>query len=75
MPCTAKKLFEVAAAADITLIVQVKDNQPTVRQKVQQICPTTAPLGLDGSRNKGRNRDERRILAIFEPVSALLDTD
>ena len=33
------------------------------------------PFGSDRSRNKGRNRDERRIVSIFEPVSALLDTD
>ena len=33
------------------------------------------PRGLDRSRNKGRNRDERRIVSIFDPVSTLLDTD
>jgi predicted transposase YbfD/YdcC len=33
------------------------------------------PLGSAGSRNKGRNRDERRSVTIFEPASALLDTD
>ena len=33
------------------------------------------PFGSDRSRNKGRNRDERRIVSIFEPVSALLDID
>jgi len=33
------------------------------------------PRGSDRIRNKGRNRDERRIVAIFEPISALLDTD
>jgi hypothetical protein len=34
-----------------------------------------APLGSVHSRDKGRNRDERRLVAIFDPASGLADTD
>ena len=75
MPCTAKKTFEAAAAANLALIVQVKGNQPTLRQRVQQLSAVTAPLGLGRSHDKGRNRDERRTVTVFDPTSGLSDTD
>ena len=34
-------IFEVAAEANIALIVQVKDNQPTLNEKLQQIAAAT----------------------------------
>ena len=69
-----KKHFEVAAAADIALIVGVKDNQPTLHQRVQEVSATTAPLGSAHSHDKGRNRDERRTVAVFEPANMLAGT-
>ena len=74
-PCTAKKHFEVAAAANVTLIVGVKDNQPTLRQAIQEVSATTAPLGSAHSHDKGRNRDERRTITVFDPADKLADTD
>jgi len=65
----------VAAAADIALIVGVKDNQPTLHQRVQEISATAPPLGSVHSHDKGRNRDERRTVTVFEPVNKLADTD
>ncbi len=70
-----KKHFEAAAAADIALIVGVKDNQPTLRQAIQEVSATTAPLGSAHSHDKGRNRDERRTVTVFDPNGMLADTD
>ena len=70
-----KKHFDVAAASGITLIVQVKDNQPTLLQQIQDICATTLPLTSANSHDIGRNRDERRRVAVFEPASRLAGTD
>ncbi len=71
----SKKHFEVAAQADIALIVQVKDNQPTLHQCSHEIAATTTPLGSAHSRNRGRNRDERRTVTVFDPADRLADTD
>ena len=70
-----KKHFEVAAEANIALIVQVKDNQPSLRQRIQEISATSAPLGSVRSRDKGRNRDESRTVTVFDPADKLADTD
>ena len=75
MRCTAKKTFEAAAAANLVLIAQVKGNQPTLRRQIQLVSATTAPLGSARSHDKGRNRDERRTVAVFDPTSRLSDTD
>ena len=75
MPCTAKKTFEVAATANLALIVQVKGNQSTLHQQVQQLSANTAPLGSAHSHDKGRNRDERRTVTVFDPARSLAGTD
>ena len=75
MPCTVKKTFEVAAAAGVALIVQVKDNQPTLHQQVRAIGATAAPLESARSRDRGRNRDESRVVSVFEAAGKLADTD
>ena len=74
MRCTAKKTFEAAAQAGIALIVQVKGSQPTLYELSQSISATTAPLGSTCSHDKGRNRDERRTVTVFDPVGRLDDT-
>jgi hypothetical protein len=75
MRCTAKKTLEVAAEANIALIVQVKDNQPTLHQQIEEIAATTAPLGSAHSRDKGRSRDESRTVTVFDPADKLADSD
>ena len=70
-----KKTFEVAAEANTALIAQVKDNQPTLNQKIQEIAATTAPIDAVGSRTKGRNRDERRTVTVFDPAEKLASTE
>lgn len=71
----SKKHFEVAAEANIALIVQVKDNQPTLHQQIAEIAATTTPLGSVHSHDKGRSRDERRTAAVFAPADMLAGTD
>ncbi len=70
-----KKHFEAAAEANIALIVGVKDNQPTLHQRVQEISTTAPPLGSVHSHDKGRNRDERRTVTVFDPADKLADND
>jgi predicted transposase YbfD/YdcC len=66
-----KKTFEAGATADATLIVQVKDNQPTLHQQAQDICTTEAQLSQASSRDKGRGRDETRVVTVFDPGEIL----
>lgn len=55
------------------MIVQVKDNQPTLLQAIAEVAATAS----DGaqSHDTGRNRDERRTVSVFAPAKALVNTD
>ncbi len=75
MRCTVKKHFEVAVEAGVAMIVQVKDNQAGLRQRIQEIAATTAPLRSAHSHDAGRNRDETRTVTVFHPTDKLADTD
>jgi hypothetical protein len=75
MRCTVKKLFEVAQDAKIGLIVQVKDNQPTLKAAIEHLAATAASHDRAQSRNHGRNRDETHAVTVFDPADALADTD
>ena len=74
MHCTVKKTFAVAAEANIALIVQVKDNQPTLLQHCEAIAAAPAPNGSVISRDKGRNRHECRTVTVFDPAGRLANT-
>jgi predicted transposase YbfD/YdcC len=54
--------------------VQVKDNQPSLLRCLEHIAATTAPIAIDDSRNRARNRQEDRHVAVYPPGSALDDT-
>ena len=72
----SKKTFEAAAAANAHLIVQLKDNQPTLCQKVEAACNTALPLsGVRTVDEKKRNRHETRIIAVFDAVPAVVGTE
>jgi predicted transposase YbfD/YdcC len=72
----SKKTFEAAAAANAHLIVQLKDNQPTLCQKVEAACNTALPLsGVRTVDDKKRNRHETRIIAVFDPAPAVVGTE
>jgi hypothetical protein len=71
-----KKTFEAAAAANAHLIVQLKDNQLTLRQRVEAACNTAMPLsGVQTVDEKKRNRHEIRTIAVFDAASAVVGTE
>ena len=71
----SKKTFEVAAAANAHLIVQLKDNQPNLRQTVEAACAAAMPLsGVQTVDGKKRNRHETRTIAVFDASPAVVGT-
>ncbi len=71
-----KKTFEAAAAADAHLIVQLKDNQPILCQKVEAVCAATQPLSSAQTVDeKRRNRHETRTIVVFDAKSAVVGTE
>src|ERR1700746_3307977 len=75
-PCIAKKTFETAAEAQAHLIVQLKDNQPTLCRKVEAACSDTKPLsGVQTVDRKKRNRHETRTIAVFDARPVVAGTE
>src|SRR5689334_10693404 len=73
-PCTVKKTFEHAAAAGAHLIAQVKANQPTLYQRIAEICQSVAPVDqVRTTDKKRRSRDEIRLVEVFDRGAAYLD--
>ena len=71
-----KKTFETAAEAQAHLIVQLKDNQPTLCRKAEAVCNDTKPLsGVQTVDRKKRNRHETRTVAGFDAVPAVAGTE
>ena len=71
-----KKTFEAAAAANAHLIVQLKDNQPTLCEKVEAACNTAKPLsGVQTIDAKKRNRHETRTIAVFDATPVVAGTE
>src|SRR5215204_7445284 len=76
MPSTVKKTFEQVAAAGAHVIAQVKANQPTLHQRVAELCQRTAPLDQTRTADqKQRSRDEIRVVEVFAPGTSLADTE
>ena len=72
----SKKTFEAAAAADAHLIVQLKDNQPTLCQKAEAACAAATSLsGVQTVDAKRRNRHETRTIAVFDAATAVTGTE
>ena len=71
-----KKTFEAASAADAHLIVQLKDNQPTLCLKVEVACAAAAPLSSVKTVDKNRrNRHETRTIKVFDAKLAVAGTE
>jgi predicted transposase YbfD/YdcC len=70
-----KKTFEAGADAKIDLITQLKDNQPTLHQQAKDLCASAIPLCHISSRDRGRNPQEKRSIAVFDAASAFTDTE
>jgi hypothetical protein len=75
MPSTAKKTFEAAAQAQAQIIVQLKDNQPTLLHKAAALCASRQPAGRATSVTTGRNRHETRTAEVFAAARALAGTE
>jgi hypothetical protein len=71
-----KKTFEAAAVAKAHLIVQLKDNQLTLRQKVEAACNAAVPRsGVQTIDEKRRNRYEIRTIAVFDAAPTVVGTE
>ena len=70
-----KKTFDVASKAGADLIIQLKDNQPTLHQQAKDLCASATPLSTTSSRNRGRNRQEERSVTVFDAATAFTDTE
>lgn len=57
------------------MIVQIKDNQPNLREKAEAVAAEAAPVDVETTRNRGRNRDETRKVAIFDARDAVAGSE
>ena len=58
------------------MIVQLKDNQPTLCCKVEAVCNDTKPLSCAQTvDSKKRNRHETRTVAVFNAQPAVAGTE
>lgn len=60
-----KKLFERVIASGNHLLTQVKNNQPSLRRRLELGAAARKPSGSDASKSVGRNRWETRELTVF----------
>lgn len=73
---TVKKTFEAAAKAGAHLIVQLKDNQPTLRQQVENVTARETPISTSTTRNgKAHSRAETRTVTVFDARNAVASTE
>jgi hypothetical protein len=71
-----KKTFQAAAVANAHLIVQLKDNQPILCQKVEDACATADPRSSARTVDpKRRNRHETRAVTVFDAALAVAETE
>ena len=70
-----KKTFEAAAQVQTRLIVQLKDNQPSLLQKVETACASQRPVSSDTSVCTGRNRHETRSADVFSATRSVAGTE
>jgi predicted transposase YbfD/YdcC len=70
-----KKTFEAAAKAQARLIVQLKDNQPSLLQKVETACASQRPVSSNTSVSTGRNRHETRSADVFSATRSVAGTE
>jgi predicted transposase YbfD/YdcC len=72
----SKKTFDAAAAANAHMIVQLKDNQPSLCQTAEAACATALPVStVQTVDEKRRNRHETRCVAVFDASPAVVGTE
>jgi predicted transposase YbfD/YdcC len=57
------------------LIVQLKDNQPTLCEKVGAAAAKAEPVDTETAKNQGHNRSETRDVAVFDAGEAVAGTE
>lgn len=58
------------------MIVQLKENQPTLCQKIEAVCRDSVPLGIAKTTDrKKRNRSETRTTRVFSAAAAVRGTE
>ena len=57
------------------LIVQLKDNQHSLLQKVESACASQRPVSSDTSVATGRNRHETRSADVFSATRSVAGTE
>ncbi len=75
MRCTVKKTLQVARETGNDIIVQVKANQPTLLQGLEQIVATRTPVAVHDSTHRARNRREDRHVHVYDTATALKGTE
>jgi hypothetical protein len=75
MPFIVKKTFDVASEAKAQVVVQLKDNQPTLRQRVESLCASGTPAQTVTTVDQARSRHETRTVAVFEAGSVATETE
>jgi len=76
MPCTPKKTFEAAQKTNSHVLVQVKENQPSLLQIIERIASTdTALSSVESLDDSKRSREENREVEVFDASQALENTD
>jgi predicted transposase YbfD/YdcC len=66
-----KKTFQAAAAVGSRVLVQVKDNQPSLVAALDTLSTTIVPDETFASSEKSRNRQEYRHVEVFHSDGAL----
>ena len=69
-----KKTFEAAAQAQARVIIQLKDNQPSLLQNVEAVCASRNPTSSDTEVTAGRGRHETRTAEILRANTAVAKT-
>jgi predicted transposase YbfD/YdcC len=75
MRFTVKKTFEVAAEAKAQIVVQLKDNQPPLRQKIESLCASSTPADTVTTIDRARSRHETRTVTVFKATSVAADPE
>jgi predicted transposase YbfD/YdcC len=57
------------------LIVQLKDNQPTLRETVETVASAEKPVDTATTTNGGHGRNETRAVAVFDAHKAVAETE
>lgn len=70
-----KKTIEAATQAQARILVQLKDNQPSLLHNVETVCSSRNPTSSDTEVTAGRGRHETRTAELFNAATAVAGTE